>query len=74
MRGIVLGLLLAASLVVAADARGHGSYQSGAGRVYYGGGHHTYSHGGHYAGSAGSSHRGGHYTNPRTGNQYGRHK
>lgn len=44
-------------------------------RVYYGGGHHTVSHGGHYTGSySGSSHRGGHYSNPRTGNHYGRHK
>ncbi len=43
-------------------------------RPYYGGGSHSESHGGRYVGGSGSSHRGGHYLNPRSGNQYGKHK
>ncbi len=52
----------------------HGTYRSST-RPYYGGGHHTASHNGHYQGETNSTtHKGGHYTNPRTGNSYGRHK
>jgi hypothetical protein len=40
----------------------------------YGGDHHGGSHGGHYPGGKGSSHKGGKYKNPKTDNQYGRHK
>lgn len=49
-------------------------HRSSGSRPYYGGGHHTTSHGGHYPGSVNAHHRGGHYTNPRTGNRYGKHQ
>jgi hypothetical protein len=69
MKAVLIGLALVLSLAGSADARGHSS-----GRAYYGGGHHTVSHGGTYRGGSGSSHRGGHYSNPRTGGHYGRHR
>lgn len=57
------------------NGTGTRSAHSGGARPYYGGGHHTASHGGHYQGETNSvTHKGGHYTNPRTGNRYGRHK
>jgi hypothetical protein len=74
MRRTLFGLLLAISLIAEADARGQSVYHFSPGRVYYGGGRHTYSHGGHYAGGSGSSLGGGHYQNHRTGHHYGRHK
>ncbi|HLM97767.1 MAG TPA: hypothetical protein VK335_00700 [Bryobacteraceae bacterium] len=40
----------------------------------YSGTKHTRSHGGHFPGGQGSSHKGGRYGNPRTSDQYGRHK
>jgi hypothetical protein len=45
-----------------------------ASRPNYGGGKHTKSHGGHYQGQQNAHHRGGHYKNPKTNDQYGRHK
>jgi hypothetical protein len=50
------------------------SHHSSGSRPYYGGGHHTQSHGGHYQGGHGSSHKGGHYKNPKTHDEYGKHK
>ncbi len=38
--------------------------RSHGGRVYSGGGHHTYSHRGHNRRGHGLSHRGGHYPGP----------
>jgi hypothetical protein len=45
-----------------------------ASRPNYGGGKHSKSHGGHYQGEQNPHHRGGHYKNPKTNDQYGRHK
>lgn len=66
-------VLVATSLLIAANsafAKGH-SHNSG---PNYGGGRHTSSHGGHYQAGRGQSHRGGHYKNARTHDQYGHHK
>jgi hypothetical protein len=49
-------------------------HTSHASRPYYGGGHHTTSHGGRYQGETNVHHKGGHYRNPKSNNQYGRHK
>ncbi len=43
-------------------------------RPNHGATEHSQSHGGKYRGALGSAHKGGHYSNPRTGDQYGRHK
>jgi hypothetical protein len=72
----VLGMatLLGSPLYAQHSHSSHSSSHSSS-RPYYGGGKHTGSHGGHYSGgSGGSSHKGGHYQNPRTNNEYGKHK
>jgi hypothetical protein len=66
LRSVLFGFSLCAMFAMPANARGRGPY--------YGGGHHTTSHGGTYRGGSGSSHRGGHYSNPRTRDNYGRHR
>jgi hypothetical protein len=58
-------------LVAFSPAYGQRPHSSG---PYYGGGKHTQSHGGHYQGSQNPHHKSGHYKNPRTNNQYGKHK
>jgi hypothetical protein len=66
----LLALTFAFSFADPAFARG----KKGGGGPFYGGGHHSGSHGGTYKGASGSSHTGGKYINPKTGNQYGKHK
>jgi hypothetical protein len=66
LRSVLLGFSLCAMLATPADARGRGPH--------YGGGHHTTSHGATYRGGSGSSQGGGHCSNPRTHDNYGRHK
>lgn len=66
---LMLGL---ATAVGPALAKGSSTKTSS--RMFYGGGHHTTSHGGKYIGGHGASHKGGKYANPKTSNQYGRHK
>ncbi len=66
----LLALTFAFSFADPASARG----KKGGGGPFYGGGHHPGSHGGTYKGGSGSSHKGGTYKNPKTGNQYGKHK
>jgi hypothetical protein len=66
--------IVAVSLaLIFASGSVYGQHRSSS-RPYYGGGKHTESHGGHYAGSTNSHHKGGHYKNPKTGDQYGKHK
>jgi hypothetical protein len=67
----LLSLIALVAFASPSLARGHSSSGS---RPYYGGGHHSTSHGGHYQGGSGSSHKHGHYKNPKTQDQYGKHK
>ena len=72
MRLVRIVVFVLCSLLVfgPVDAQRHSSSS----RPNYGGGKHSESHGGHYQGQQNPHHRGGHYKNPKTNDQYGRHK
>jgi hypothetical protein len=63
-----------AQLIAAADSAFAKGRSGGGSRSTYAGSKHNSSHSGHYSGATGKSHKGGTYKNPRTGNQYGKHK
>ncbi len=71
-KALAVFLLSLAFLTTSFDLGARNS--KGSSRPYYGGGKHTQSHGGHYSQGRGSSHKGGTYKNPRSGDQYGKHK
>lgn len=74
-RALSLSVAILTAAPCFAKGGGGGHRGGGSSRPSYGGGHHTESHGGTFkGGGGGSSHKGGEYKNPKTGDQYGKHK